>query len=379
MSDFDEQLLRHFAKLGEDGAVGRVYGVILRRGAVKSDDLPKATNLEESIIDKAIGRLTTIPLIAAADLRDHEVVYHALPPRRAFESVITNARWLARKTINSATGLPDFGESERVRLDSIGSTCEALATLAEANYSFPSPIRTEMLRVAHNKDEMTAYVAETLNDANKEILAVVSPPHLLGSLVWDTVVSRMGAGVPYRRITIFDEILRHGFKITKREHEEVGVDIHYIESEMMTQKFYVIDRGIVVFFNPGVLDREFQFAGQIIANQALATKYESEFDRLRRQAIPASFLLQRVEKARANALEKASRTLDKWQVIWLESKIDLGTFDPLKLDERREQVVRKDAMQAGLVSINDGEVTPNLELDFVEIRHDWESASAAHQ
>jgi len=375
MTELDENISRLFSELGEDAIVSKVYAAVLQRGPLTVDDLAQGTNLDFPSVLKAINRLTTIPLITADMDRKHRIVYRALPPHPAFDAIVTAASWQTRKAIIGASDSPQSTGEEQTNLEVIRRVCDQLAKLTVTSSSSQSPIRTEMVTVARNREQMISYVTESITHALAEVVAVVSPPHLLGPLVWEAIVSRMRSGVTYRRITVFDEIVRHGLRISKREHEETGVDIYYIEPDKMNQKFYVIDKEVVVFFNPDQDPLDFEFAGQVIRNKELALRYVTEFSRLKKQAIPASFLLRCAERARGQLLQRASTILENWEMMWLENKIDYGLFDTLKLNEEKERSVRNHVVSAGLALISNDEIIPDLRLNYIKIREKWESGA----
>jgi len=372
--EWEVNIIQRLKKLGEDESSGSVYIAILKLGSATKYEIATITNLDPDEVSGAIERLTLLPLIVADLDRKHQIVYHVLPPLQAFQGIAASIRWQTRETLHDVSDLHKLSENEQAYLSDIHTICHELSSLVQSHYQFRSSVSVEMVTAAHTKEQMTAYVSESISTATSEIVAIVSPPHLLGPIVWESLLHRMREGIPYRRVTVPSEILRHGFKIALREVTEIGEDLYFIEPEKINQKFYVIDKQVVVFFNPAVTSGEFRFTGQVIRNQGLALRYYDHFNRLREEAIPAHFVLDQVRDIREEMIRASVSLLDPMGAKWVQHVIDYGVFMrlPDMTHEQKENAFRQ-ALDAGLVKIQSGDIVANLNIDMHQIRSAWHS------
>jgi hypothetical protein len=164
-----------------------------------------------------------------------------------------------------------------------------------------------------------------LETANTDIYAVLSPPHLLGEIVWQTVVEKMKQGVSYKRITTFEELVRHGYQIYSNEVNNYNEKL-YICRNPLPEKFYVINNITIAFFVPDAKNKDFQFKVQIMNNADFANRRKDVYEKLRGESIDLLDLLSKLSYFREGFLSNAKQYLTVGELEWLRKVFDYGVF-----------------------------------------------------
>ena len=211
-----------------------------------------------------------------------------------------------------------------------------------------------MAVVITGNKRIASYLSELLETAKTNIYAVISPPHLLGEIVWQTVIEKMNQGVLYQRITTFDELVRHGYKIFENEIHNYNETLYICKNSALSDKFYVINDITVVFFIPDRKSKDFKFEVQIIRNEAFSKRYKNVYEKLRSESLNLAELIEKISVFREKFLQNASRFLTVYESEWLTNVFDYGVFcKHQKYPSEIFEAARMKCLREGIITIND--------------------------
>lgn len=358
-----------FGALGEDIFSAKTYLKVLCGEANTIQELQKGLDCDHDIIMGALERLVSIPLLSTHLNRDHQIIYYALPPQQAFDAIATSIRWEMDESLHEELDIGTFDPELGERLENFHLIIDELGNLAAKWFRFNTSVSVEMVKVSTSWTQSASVLVDGISKASSEIVGVAFHPHLFGIIAWEAIVERMAKGVKYERISVVDEVVRHGVKIFTREAKELGVGLSFIEPERISQKFYVIDENQVVFYNPGKKMGEFELSGQSIQNQGLAKVYKETYKKLKSQAISSDIIIPNVLASKTILLEYAKKVLDTEQLYWFEKIVDYGKF--ARFPEFTDEIIGKIeevAWRHKLIRRTDEGIVANLQIDLPKIR-----------
>ena len=253
----------------------------------------------------------------------NKIKYMAVPPEHGLSAILLQEAWQTDSEFHSLEDIMVLSVQHplKKKLEILEDILPVLTDMYIAHL----PSDTEVVYEAKDKDLISANLAAQLAFATHEILAVNSPPHLMGEVVWNVLKERMDVGVTYTRITEFSEIPRHGYSIFRNEILDSSEEIFIISNGFIQDKYYIIDRETVAFFIPG--SKQGKYKGiQFIKNEGLAQNYIQQFWDLRNKAIPSMRLLPSLENYRNQKIKEWTRIFSSDEVKWLTDVFDNGVF-----------------------------------------------------
>lgn len=172
-------------------------------------------------------------------------IYFSIDPKYSLSAILLNEIWERDSELHSLDLLenrPDVSDLQyRYML------LNEISTEVQNLYKRQLPYIREIVIVVKGQERIASSIAEQIADVQNDICAMVSPPQLMGEIVWQAIQAKMNAGVSYYRITDFNEIVRHGFKIARHEIETYSEKIYIFRGALLPEKFYILDRQKVIF------------------------------------------------------------------------------------------------------------------------------------
>lgn len=350
--------------LGCDINVVNLYLEILR-GPKNKHDIISIFDNDEGVINGYLDILFSYRLVADFMGRDKVLVYFAVDPQFSFPAIILSEMWAIDSDLHTIGDL--IKRKELKELNDRYKKSQIIVKNLVAYYKKQLPFLKEMVVVISGYKRIGCYLSELLETAENEIVAVLSPPHLLGEIVWQTVVDKMSQGVVYQRITTFDELIRHGYRIYKNEISSYNEVLYISRNNVLSDKFYVINDITVVFFIPDRQNKGFKYEVQIINNAGFSKRYKDIYEKMRLESVALSDIMQNIDDYRDDYLKKASKYLTADECGWVMDVFDYGVF--CKHQEYSAEIVdqaKTKSLSNGLVEINNsGEILPIYNMQGV--------------
>jgi hypothetical protein len=316
-----EELMNDIASfLKCDLAVADIYLQILFEPTTKKVLSEKNPNSEK--IESCLDLLSSFCLIADSIGRDRQF-YYAIDPQFAFPAIILSEMWEVDSNLHTVNDL--VKKKELTELNARYHSCQTIVRRARELYKKQLPILKEAAISVKGVKRIASCIAELLNTANTDIYAVLSPPHLLGEIVWQTVVEKMNQGVSYKRITTFEELIRHGYQIYSNEVNNYNEQL-FVCRNPLPEKFYVINNITIAFFAPDTKNKDFKFEVQIMNNADFANRRKDIFEKLRAESINLSDLIGQINAFRMHFISNARYILSGSELDWLTNVFDYGVF-----------------------------------------------------
>lgn len=344
-----------------DLAVADIYLQILSEPTTKATLSEKYSDSEN--LEGRLELLSSFCLIADRVGRDRQF-YYAIDPQFAFSALVLSEMWELDTDLHTITDLVE--QKELTELNARYRTSQMIVKRARELYKKQLPILKEAAIAVKGEKRIASCIAELLDTANTDIYAVLSPPHLLGEIVWQTVVEKMNQGVSYKRITTFEELIRHGYQIYSNEINNYNEQL-YICRNPLPEKFYVINNITIAFFAPDAKNKDFKFEVQIMNNADFANRRKDVFEKLRTESINLIDLIDRLTSFRMHFLSNAKHLLNDSELDWLSKVFDYGVF--CKHDEFDTgvfEVARAKSLSNGFITITPkNEIVANYTLQEV--------------
>jgi hypothetical protein len=331
-----------------DNVVSDIYLQILSKPTEKTVLLGTYCNVDS--LNRCLELLLSLCLITNHSGRDKVQLYYAIDPQFAFPAIILSEMWKVNvdlHTINELLERKDYPE-----LNARYKKCQVIVKNAKALYKKQLPFLKEVAVVVSGYKRIASCISELLETANTDIYAVLSPPHLLGEIVWHTVVEKMKQGIVYNRITTFDELIRHGYHIYSNEVLNYNETLFICRNNALAEKFYVVNNVTVAFFSPDARNKDFLFRVQIMNNAEIARRRIDVYEKLRNESINLMDLLNKITPFRNHFLSIASRFLVEGELEWLRKVFDYGVFQKQnEYDQRFLNSVKEKCLEHGFITI----------------------------
>ena len=294
---------------------------LLKSYPISIQDLSKKLEISDKEVSQSIENLCELKLV----FYDSEKVW-VINPRKSFSALLNDRIWSITNSIYS-----DFNDIP----DDLKPYCRNIITIynylikhAMAFYKQRSPISFEGIKKPNDTNQFISLIAEKISQADNEILSVSSSPHIKGlALIWGAIYDRIINGIVYRRIIDFNDFHRTGLLINSRDIEEIGVDLYVTDSNLINQKFYIIDKDHLVLFSPNNdTNEKFLRTGQLIKNRFVVSKFRTTFGELLSKSIKAINILKVLQSRKLELVSKAKKIADKDELAWFLSIIDYGVF-----------------------------------------------------
>jgi hypothetical protein len=344
--------------------IANIYLNILQEPKTKKalfDDHPIISQELNNYLDV----LSSYRLIADYSGRDKTQIFFAIDPQFSFPAMLLAEMWEVDVNLHTISDLIE--RHDLIELNSRYKQCQIIIKNIRSYYKKQLPFLKEMVIVINGYKRIASYLSELLETATTNIFAVISPPHLLGEIVWQTVIEKMSKGISYQRITTFDELIRHGYVIYKNEINNYKETLYICKNNVLSDKFYIINDITIVFFIPDRKNKDFKFEVQIIRNAGFSKRYKDIYEKLRGESLNLADLLQKITSYRAHLLQKASLFLNALEHNWFTDVFDYGVF--CKHQEYPSKVCNAaitKCQNKGIITINaKNEILANYSLQVV--------------
>lgn len=251
-------------------------------------------------------------------------VYFAIDPQYSLSAVLLNKAWKRDSELHSLDVLKS--RTDVADLYSNYLLFIELSSELQNKYKRQLPYVKEIVVIVKGKKKMASCLAAQIADVQKSIIAMVSPPQLMGEIVWQTVKDKMFDGINYHRITDFDEIVRHGFEIARLEAEEYNEEIYIFTGKQLPEKFYILDGQSVIFFEKNKSKTKYLQRIQIVKNAGVATQFLERYKKILTNCIDFRTLIPQIRNYRKALIQKADGVIDKEIRKWLIDIFDNGVF-----------------------------------------------------
>lgn len=333
---------------------------------MSENDLYAYFKVAPDILTESLAFLLSNCLISKYSDRKHITTYFSVNPKSAFSALLLSRMWDVDSSLHSFKDLSL--RIELVELNKQFETCNQIIEQIQVLYKKQLPFLREMAVVVSGSKKIASCLSELIEMANEEILAMVSPPHLLGEIIWNTMVDKMAKGVSYYRITTFNELPYHGYVIFKNEILNYNETLYISETSQLAYKFYIIDNSIVVIFVPDIKQDGFKNEVQVISNSGFVKNYKNIYQNLKKSTTDLRELMDAISRFRKFFLNKASDILEGEELKWIEEVFDYGVFCkheryPTDIYQR----AKKKSMNAELISIDaNNNIIANYSLEEVK-------------
>lgn len=303
--------------------IANLYLSIMNEPKTK-EELVGSSGIPLKQLDADLNALSSFCLISDYSGRDKNQIFFVIDPQFSFPAIILADMWAVDANLHTISDLTI--RTDLVELNKRNMQCQVIIKNLKGLYKKQLPFLKEMAVVINGYKRTASCISELLETAKTDIFAVVSPPHLLGEIIWHTVVEKMKDGVAYQRITTFDELVRHGYEIFKNEIQNYNETLYICKNNVLSHKFYVINNITVVFFIPDTQNKDFKFEVQIINNAGWSKKYKDVYEKLKGESIKLTDLMSQITSFRTCFLNKAAGFLCEDECKWLKDVFDYGVF-----------------------------------------------------
>lgn len=175
-----------------------------------------------------------------------KIVYFSIDPQYSLPAILLNEAWKQDTNLHSLELLKNNKNNEELykKYLLLKNICNNVKDIYERQL----PYIKEIIVVVRGKEKIASGITEQMSDTQHDIYAMISPPQLMGEIVWQTVKEKMDNGVKYNRITDFEEIVKHGIEISKFETESYNENLYVFLGTELPEKFYIFDEQSVAFF-----------------------------------------------------------------------------------------------------------------------------------
>ena len=288
--------------------------------------------------------------------------------------------------INPDYSLPAILLSEAWKIDANLHTLKDVYDLSDANplkeryrllkrlipdvkkaYKTQIPYSHELLYIVRGLNQISTNIAAQIAEASESVYAMMSPPQLMGEIVWESIKSAMERGVAYHRITDFNEIPRHGIEIAYREINDTPEQLYILNHGVLPERFYVIDNNRVIFFDKNTTTRNYKKQVEISRNSGLANRFLSVFKTVLDISTPFTQLLPNLLKFKSRIQEKWSSVYNEREQEWLLDLLNNGVFySKNKYNEDFIMKVEQNGLINGtLLKLRDDSVVINYTIEDV--------------
>lgn len=290
-------------------------------------------------------------------------IYFSIDPQYSLPAILLNEAWKRESELHSLE-LLKYDKNNRELYEKyllLENICNNLKEI----YRRQLPYVKEIIVVARGQEKIASSIAEQISDTQHDIYAMVSPPQLMGEIVWQTVKEKMNSGVRYNRITDFEEIIRHGVEISKFEIESYNENLYIFLGTELPEKFYIFDSQSVAFFEKSKNKKKYLKKVQIIKNAGVASQFRSRYDLALKNSLDFKELIPKIYRFENELIQMANSVLDKRVVEWLLDVFNYGVFyskgkyDKLFVEQAIEQCLKENMIRL----LYDGSAVVNYNLN----------------
>ena len=236
----------------------------------------------------------------------------ALNPDSSLQAILLAEAWSIDSNLHTIVDVKELPVGNQLR-DKYRLLMKLLIEVKNV-YVTQTPYGDELLFIVKGINQISTNIATQISEANSIIHAMLSPPQLLGEVVWASINSAMERGVEYHRITEFREIPRHGFEIMCREVTDTLEKIYILQHGVLPERFYVIDRSRVIFFDKNMTTRNYKKQIEVSRNAGLAGRFLENYQMVLERTIPFVNLI-------SNLVTYRSKIEKQWRKKYEEGSI----------------------------------------------------------
>lgn len=307
--------------LGVDLETAALYECILQN--------PRAVNeLEGEYCDcsQRLEALKSMCLVAEWKDARHgsETIVTAMDPHYSLQAILLQDAWSRDASLHELSDIDTLPASDPLR--GRYELLKAVTPLAQAAYSERVPYEGEDAYVVKGSDEIASAIALEISRATIEVKAMLCPPQLMGEVVWESINDRMNKGVRYTRLTEFEEVVRHGFAISKREITSGREELRILRNGFLPERFYVIDGILTAFFERNRRTGRYRKEVHFFKNEGVAERFLEVYSNASSSCVSLEELLPAIEAYREKLIERWTESYDENVVAWLTDLFDYGVF-----------------------------------------------------
>ena len=289
----------------------------------------------------------------------------ALNPDSSLQAILLAEAWSIDSNLHTIVDVKELPVGNQLR-DKYRLLMKLLIEVKNV-YVTQTPYGDELLFIVKGINQISTNIATQISEANSIIHAMLSPPQLLGEVVWASINSAMERGVEYHRITEFREIPRHGFEIMCREVTDTLEKIYILQHGVLPERFYVIDRSRVIFFDKNMTTRNYKKQIEVSRNAGLAGRFLENYQMVLERTIPFVNLISNLVTYRSKIEKQWRKKYEDEEIKWLLDVFNYGVFYSKQNYEKAfvESIINKGILDGTLSRLKDGNITINYTLDDV--------------
>ncbi len=289
----------------------------------------------------------------------------ALNPDNSLQAILLTEAWNVDPNLHTLIEIKELPVDNPLR-DRYRLLMSILIELKTV-YAAQVPYGNELLFIVKGLERIRSSIAAQIDNANSIIHAMLSPPQLIGEVVWTSINSAMNRGVEYHRITEFSEIARHGFKIVDKESTDTLEKIYILRQGVLPERFYVIDSSIVVFFDKNKTTRNYKKQIEVSRNAGLANRFLENYRMVLEKTILFNDLIPSINAFRSKKEKQWRECYKDEEVEWLLDIFNYGVFYSKNKYEKpfKESIMNKGILDGTLKMLKDGNIVINYTLEDV--------------
>jgi hypothetical protein len=304
--------------LGISDEYSEVYFIVCAHGPITVADLRRRLT-QPAIVEEAVAKLEKLGLAFSTQF-DGERQYEATPARLAMRSMVLDKLWREVPSEEYVRRLPPDMSKKLTQWE---QRCMSCASRLEAFAPLPSPLRREPYRIIGD-DAISGFLMKSVARGRFVLRAIVAPPWV-GKLpmIWSAVTYIRGLGASYYRLSDQETFASFGYKINKRDMEDVGVELRILRRDPMSvPKIYLVDDSLAA-----VLQKD--DSGErctVYENPQEIDGQKAEFKGLWDESVPAEILLEQLEEQRGTFIRNAKELLTNAELEAYGFLLDYGVF-----------------------------------------------------
>ena len=312
-----ERLVEVMVRLGFTTAEASAYRRLIAP-AVISDNAAIGT---DSPPDTVLVALEKAGLVARETSDAGAPWFEVVDPRIASRALYARFLWSHCPSEGHIIGLSDDVRTTLVRHREDCSRFEALALPFVAVSG-----RSDSLEMIAG-ESISESIAVSLAQTQRTIRGITLPswaPHT--SVVWETIRSRLRAGVSYLRLADEWTLIGFGHAINKRDVLEAGVNLRLHRREQFAEKYFICDDRVAIIFWPADPSSSFPLEATRTMMPAFIGRCTEAFDGIWNRAVSATDLFPHIEELRCRYIASVLSALGDTCAAAAATLFDYGKF-----------------------------------------------------
>jgi len=349
-----DALIDEMRQVGFHTVVAQLYRHLLQHGPNNKEQLRGGFSSTRSQLKKSLQTLRRFRLIGT-DHNRGDLLYYATDPNLAWLALNARIAWRHDTSLRPVEDIPALATADA---EAIRQRFVAVRQIASHLYRPYKAVDRHHYIEAATDVAYAQLLWEVISEAEHAIFAISKTPRDRNvDRFWVTLVDRLRAGVSYRRIADFKELVDHGLDVIDRDILEYGVDLRILEHGRIGHRFYVVDR-TYLSVRRETNDKHSHF-GRITNSRPIVARYRKRHGQYWKQAVPAQELVPHLRQESTVLLEQASQLSDSAHAL-LSEIVRLGKFSPLLREARQGSTAWRDTLaslqRADLLTIDHTQV-----------------------